>query len=166
MVTHPLYFFVAALIPLVVGFVWYHPALFGGAWQRGSGLPRELLEKGPKPIVFLVSYILGLFLAVGLYGVVVHQVGVASLFATREGFDDPSSPVHQQFTAMMSQVVDIHRSFGHGALHGTMAGIMLALPVIATNGMFERKNWKYNLINAGYWILTMMLMGGILCAFA
>lgn len=166
METHSLYFFVAALVPLVVGFVWYHPAVFGGAWQRGSGLPREAFEKGPKPTVFLIVYILGLLFALGLYPLVVHQVGVASLFATREGFGDPGSPNHQQFVAMMTQVQGVHRSFGHGALHGSFAGILIGLPILGINGMFEQKRWKYNFINIGYWLVTAALMGGILCQFA
>jgi hypothetical protein len=32
--------------------------------------------------------------------------------------------------------------------------------------LFERRSWKYIFINAGYWILTLTLMGGIICAYA
>jgi hypothetical protein len=31
-----------------------------------------------------------------------------------------------------------------------------------TNGLFERKKVKYGFVNAGYWIITLSLMGGIL----
>jgi Protein of unknown function (DUF1761) len=58
------------------------------------------------------------------------------------------------------------RSFKHGALHGTIAGFMVALPIIGTGAMFEKKGFKYIAINAGYWIVTMALMGGVICAFA
>jgi hypothetical protein len=44
-----------------------------------------------------------------------------------------------------------------------MTGIFIALPILATQAMFERKSLKYVLINAGYWIITLALMGGIVC---
>ncbi|HRN41812.1 MAG TPA: DUF1761 family protein [Vicingus sp.] len=32
--------------------------------------------------------------------------------------------------------------------------------------MFERKGFKYIAINSGYWIITLGLMGGVICQFA
>ena len=43
-------------------------------------------------------------------------------------------------------------------------GLFLALPILGTNALFERKGFKYIAVNAGYWILTIALMGGLLCA--
>ena len=56
------------------------------------------------------------------------------------------------------------QTFKHGAFHGALLGILLALPILGTNALFERKSLSYILINAGYWIATMAVMGGILCA--
>ncbi len=50
--------------------------------------------------------------------------------------------------------------------HGIVLGITLLLPLIATNGMFERKSWKYILINWGYWTICVTLMGMVICRFA
>jgi hypothetical protein len=36
-------------------------------------------------------------------------------------------------------------------------------PVIAINGMFERKSWKYILINGLYWTVSLTIMGAIVC---
>ena len=36
---------VAALTTLVVGFVWYHPKVFGTAWMHAAGLTEEELKK-------------------------------------------------------------------------------------------------------------------------
>jgi len=55
-------------------------------------------------------------------------------------------------------------TFKHGALHGSMLGLLVAMPVFATNALFEQKSFKYVAINAGYWIVTMALMGGIINA--
>ncbi len=66
----------------------------------------------------------------------------------------------------MEQYGTNFRTFKHGAFHGAIGGIMLALPIVGTNALFERKGVKYIAINAGFWIISMALMGGIICAFA
>jgi hypothetical protein len=57
---------------------------------------------------------------------------------------------------------DVFRTYKHGALHGFISGIFLATPVIAINGLFEQKTWKHMAIQAGYWIVTMTIMGSII----
>ena len=47
-----------------------------------------------------------------------------------------------------------YRTFGHGAVHGMFTGLFVALPILATNAMFERKGFKYIAVNTGYWIIT------------
>tara|TARA_B110000091_G_C13629440_1_gene396476 strand:- start:583 stop:726 length:144 start_codon:yes stop_codon:yes gene_type:complete len=47
-----------------------------------------------------------------------------------------------------------------------LAGVLLALPILATNAMFEAKGFKYIAVNAGYWIISLALMGGIVCQWA
>ena len=55
------------------------------------------------------------------------------------------------------------RTFKHGVLHGVIGAITIALPVIGINALFERRSFKYVLISGGYWIVTFMIMGGIIC---
>jgi hypothetical protein len=55
------------------------------------------------------------------------------------------------------------RTYQHGALHGFMTGLFLALPMTAINGLFEQKSWRYIMITAGYWIVSLTIMGAILC---
>lgn len=43
-----------------------------------------------------------------------------------------------------------------------MIAVGLVLPIMATNALFERKGFKYIMVNWGYWALTMALMGGVL----
>jgi hypothetical protein len=38
--------------------------------------------------------------------------------------------------------------------------------LIGINAVFERKGFKYIAIHTAYWMLTMAIMGGIICAFA
>jgi hypothetical protein len=58
------------------------------------------------------------------------------------------------------------RTFKHGALHGTIAAIFMALPILGITAIAERKRGKVVLIHAGYWILTLLLVGGVVCAYA
>lgn len=58
-----------------------------------------------------------------------------------------------------------YRTFKHGMFHGCIAGFLFATPILTINALFERKGFKYIAINAGYWIITLGLMGGIICAF-
>ncbi len=55
-------------------------------------------------------------------------------------------------------------TFKHGAFHGALIGVLVAMPVLVTNALFEQKSFKYMAINVGYWIVTISVMGGIICA--
>jgi hypothetical protein len=45
-------------------------------------------------------------------------------------------------------------------------GLFFALPVLGTNALFQHKGFKYIVINVGYWIITLALMGAVICQFA
>ena len=55
-----------------------------------------------------------------------------------------------------------YQNFIHGSMHGTLLGLMVALPVLATHLLFEGFKFKYIVINVAYWMISFMLMGGIL----
>jgi len=65
----------------------------------------------------------------------------------------------------MTKYGEVHRTFTHGMVHGGMGTIFIAFPIIAINGLFERRSWKYILIHTGYWLISLVLMGGVICAF-
>jgi hypothetical protein len=44
-----------------------------------------------------------------------------------------------------------------------MTGLFLVLPIIAINSLFEQKSWKYILITAGYWMVSLTIIGAIVC---
>ncbi|MCX6296253.1 MAG: DUF1761 domain-containing protein [Bacteroidetes bacterium] len=150
----------AALVPTFTGFIWYNPKVLGTAWMNASGVTPEKMKGANMAVIFIVSFLLSFFLAFALQFMVIHQWGVFSSLATglpgtKEDFADFMLKYGQNF-----------RTFKHGALHGAMSGLMIALPIIGTNALFERKGIKYIAINAGYWIITMALMGGIICQFS
>ncbi len=126
---------IAALIPMIVGFIFYHKAVFGKAWMNSLGFKEEDLKGGNMAVIMgvslLMSFMMSMFMLMNVDG------------PGQEGQYD---------------------TFKHGVVHGIIVAIMIAVPVLVTNGLFERKNFKNLAINALYWIITFALMGGVLDA--
>lgn len=71
----------AGVVSVVIGFVWYHPKVFGSAWIRLTNLSPEAVEKGKKrmPLMaffgllasMLAAYVMNYFgIAWGVYDVI------------------------------------------------------------------------------------------------
>ncbi|TGV03712.1 DUF1761 domain-containing protein [Flavivirga rizhaonensis] len=148
---------VAAVSALVVGFIWYNPKVFGNAWMKAAGMTDEQVKGGNMAKIFGLALLFAFLLATALPGIVIHQMGVFSLIG-----GDPSVAL-PSYDAIMNDYGDAFRTFKHGALHGVFTGIFIALPIIGTNALFERKSAKYIFINSGYWIVTLGVMGAIIC---
>lgn len=159
-------FFVSALIPLVVGSIWYNPKVFGNTWLKSSGLSSEEAASGNMALIFGLSYVFALLMSLVLYGFVVHQSAVNSLMFTEVDLDVAGSDAQLFYSEVMDRLGDKHRSFGHGALHGTFLGLLFVTPLIGTISLFERRSFKYIAVHAGYWIISLALMGGLLCQMA
>ncbi len=156
----------AALIPMVLGFIWYNPKVFGTAWMNACGFTAEDLKGGNMALIFILSYVFSFFLAFILNTFVIHQFGFFSSIMNEPGLTEAGTEVYQYAQDFMAKYGTNFRTFGHGALHGTMVGLMVVLPVLGTNALFERKGFKYIAVNVGYWIVCLALMGGVLCQFA
>jgi hypothetical protein len=125
----------AAIVPMVTGFLWYSPWLFGKAWMASIGMTEEKQKEGNMPVIFVISFIMSLLMAFFLTN---FNNGIG-----QEGEFD---------------------TLGHGMAHGVVLSLFLIIPVFVSNGLFEQKGWKNTLINAGYWMLTLAIMGGIVDA--
>ena len=126
---------IATLIPLVVGFIYYNKNLFGTAWMNSLGKTEEDLKKGNKAVIFGLSIVLSFLLAFFLLNFN-NSPGQEGEFDT----------------------------FKHGAFHGFFISVVVGIPIMVINGLFELKKAKNMLINIGYWILTLVLMGGVVDA--
>ena len=158
-------FFLSALIPILVGFVWYHQKVFGTAWMKAAGVSEESAKGANMALIFGLTYLFSLMLAVVLQSLVIHQNHLQSLFFLQP-IDDPNTEAGALYKNIMDHHGTSYRTLKHGAFHGTIAGIFLALPLIGINALFERRGFKYIAINSGYWIVAMALMGACICAFA
>jgi hypothetical protein len=155
----------AALFPLVLGFIWYNPKVFGTAWMNASGMTPEKAKGANMPVIFGVTYLFCFFVAVFLETLTIHQMGFQSMLFGEKDLLTPGSEANTLFTTVMAKYGSAFHTFKHGALHGTLTGIFFALPVLGINALFERKGFKYIAINAGYWIVSLAIMGGIVCGF-
>lgn len=71
----------AGVASVLIGWIWYHPKVFGSAWMRMSGINPEMAERGKKrmPLMaiiglcasILVAYVMNYFgIAWGVYDLV------------------------------------------------------------------------------------------------
>ena len=132
---------IAAIVPLIVGFVWYNPKVFGIIWMRESGMTEEKAKQMNPAKTFGLSIVCAFLIAFFLWPQVFTGGG-------------PGEP----------HGVEPYVTFKHGAFHGALIGVFLVLPVFCINALFEQRSFKYVVINVGYWIVTLTLMGGIINA--
>jgi hypothetical protein len=152
------------LIPLAVGALWYGP-IFGKAWMHEAGMTDEKIKGANMGLIYGLALLFSIMYAVGLLPVVIHQMHVNSSLLNQQ-VDVAGSDAHAYLADYMMKYSKEFRTFGHGAFHGLLTGIFVILPVLGTNALFERKSWKYILINVAYWTICAMLMGGVICAYA
>lgn len=152
----------AGIVTLVVGFIWYHPNVFETIWMKENNLTQEELKTGNMLKIFGLTYVFSLMITMTLMSLTIHQSGAVGMV----GGPPLLADAKPSFAAFMADYGTAYRTFKHGALHGFLSGLFFAFPVIGINSLFERKSWKYILIHAGFWIVTLTLMGGIICGFA
>jgi hypothetical protein len=156
----------SALAPLLVGFIWYHPKVFGNTWMRAAGITPEMAKGANMALIFGLSILFAFFIAFSMMGIAVQQLQTAAILQTQPGFSEPGSESSEMLKKFMELYGRSYRTFGHGVLHGVLTGLFFIMPVIGTNALFERKGFKYVAINSGYWIVSLALMGGIISKFA
>ena len=60
---------------------------------------------------------------------------------------------------------DKHRHFGHGVFHGAINAFVFALPFVALHAILENKTFKYVMLHFLYWLVTSMVIGGLISEF-
>lgn len=131
----------AVLSNFALGFIWYNPKVFGSMWLRSIGKDPATFKPNMKkmPYIMLASLVGAFFMAFVMYMII--TVGHAA--------EGPQGTGHEPW-------------FGHGMLHGFMIALGTAIPILIMNGLYEEKKTANILIHLGYWIVSMMLMGGII----
>jgi hypothetical protein len=156
--------FLAALVPLLVGFGYYNKNVAGNIWMQETGMTEEKGKSMNMLKTFGLTYLLSILLAFLLQGIVIHQSGLFSLFFGSD-FETAGTDNHRLFNELSTKFAHTHRGWKHGLLHGTMASLFFALPIITINALFEMKSWRYIAVNVGFWTICLAIMGGLLCAY-
>lgn len=157
----------ATIVPLIVGFIYYHPAVMGKKWMEANGFSAEDLKKGANLVlIFMITAMLSFFLAFSMQYMVIHQNHVGSILLNHPDFQNPATELGKWFADFMNTYGKEFRTFKHGAFHGILSTIFTILPVIAINALYERRGGKYIFIHFLYWMICFALMGGIICQWA
>lgn len=153
----------AAFVPLIVGFIWYNPKVMGTKWMELSGVTPESAKESNMVKVFGISLVCSFILAFIIPTFTIHQMGFQSMMMGAPDLQNATSDTSIWYNGLMTKYADNYRTFKHGALHGTLVGLFLVMPVLVTNSLFERKSVKLAFINVAYWTISIALMGGIVC---
>lgn len=137
---------IAAFIPMVMGFIYYHPSLLGNTWMKANGFTKESIGKGPNPALYLLALVVSFLLSLFFWAWVTGAGGLEQ--------------------SQVVDPVDGHSfvTFKHGAFHGVVFSITVLLPIFVTMKIFEMKKWSWAFVNVGYWALTAIAMCGLLSA--
>jgi len=122
----------AGVASVLIGWVWYHPRVFGSAWMRAANLSPEAVEAGKKKMPLLAF--------VGLLASMLVAWIMNSLGAAIGIFDWVGAVVDLAFWLWLGFVA----------------------PVLLGSVLWERKPLKYYAINVGYWLVSFVVMAVIL----
>jgi len=153
---------VAALLPLILGFIWYHPSVLGTKLAQINGEP---LVKNRSLGKMALIYLLSILLAYILTLMSVHQSAIYQLFFMDPELANANSAFNAFINDFMATYGDRHRSFGHGMVHGAEAGLILGLAFLGITTLLQNKPLKLIWIHLIFWILCCSLMAGLICAF-
>jgi len=128
---------VSGISAIVLGGIWYSPALFGTAWMSENKMTVDDLKAGNAGKIYGWAFVLSLLMAANL-----------AMFLA----DSPAT-----CPADCAQRTDV----SSGTMYGFLAGLW-PFCGIAIVGLFEHKSARYIFINGGFWVLALSLMGAII----
>ena len=154
---------VAAIVPLAVRFAWYDSRFLGRFWKDLPGVAREQSSWGRTSVIVGLSLALGFLMASIVMPLTIHQIHVFSVVQGDPDYGKESAAVTLWLTDFMERYGSSYRTFKHGAVHGAIAGLCLATPMVGIGGLFEGRRLKDVLVESSYWTVTLTLMGAIVC---
>lgn len=153
---------IAAFLPIVLGSIWYHPNVLGTRLSQLTGEP--VVKNRPIGKIVLI-YFLSIILAYILTLMSVHQSAIFQLFFMDPALADANSEYNVFINDFFEKYGDRHRSFGHGVVHGSEAGLMFGLAFLGITTLMQNKPFKLIWIHLLFWVICCGLMAGVTCAF-
>jgi hypothetical protein len=127
--------FVASITSMVIGFLWYGP-VFGKLWIKLSGFSKEDVEKAKKKGM-AKEYILMFAGSFVMSYVLAHSLVFASAYLKASGVSS-------------------------GLMTGFWNWLGFVAPVTLGAVLWEGKSWKLWILNNGYYLVTLSVMGLVL----
>ena len=134
---------VAALVPCIIGGLYYGPVL-GKPWLASLGKSADEMKPNQPILAYGLAILMAALVAISLNMVV--------------------QLVHKDVNDAGELYFNTFRTFKHGALHGALMAISFVVPVIISHGIFQKISAKNILLNSIFWIICFTLMTGILDA--
>jgi len=152
-------FFLIAFVPLLIGLVWYHPK-FGLAKGRNATFS---VQKRFSILQWILLFLFSFTLVYGYINLIIHQMGFYELFFTdiMKGSAEAQTIVDE----FMGKYGNKHRHFGHGVFHGAINALVFVLPIISFFAMLENRGSRFVWYHFSYWLVTSILIGGLISAF-
>jgi hypothetical protein len=127
---------VAAIVSMVIGFVWYSPILFAKPWMKEMGYKSSGMKDMQKKMgpMYGLSFLASLLMAYVLTHVIASLANDA--------------------------VYKLGLSLGLKAAFWSWLGFIM--PVQLTDVIFGGKSWKLFLMNTGYQLVSVLGMGVVL----
>jgi len=134
---------VAAIIPSVLGAIYYGP-LFEKPWLASMNKTKEEMVPSNMGLTYGLAFFMALILSFFLKMTI--------------------ELTHKDLNSAGELIMGSFHTFGHGALHGAMIGLTTVVPVIVSLSLFQKNSGKNIMLNVGFWLIAFALMGGVLDA--
>lgn len=124
--------FLAAVVSIILGFLWYSPFVLGKPWMKEKGFTEESLKKAQKEMgkLYGVSFVISLITAYVLF----HIMTMSTAFF--------------HYSALQT-----------GLMSGFFVWLGFMMPVQLTAAIFGNKNWRLFGIDTGYQLVSILGMG-------
>lgn len=125
---------VAVVAQMVIGYLWFHPAVMGKMWAQANGKSiEEMKPKNPGLV----------------YGVTMLYTLLNTLF------------LMVQVVGPGQEDVQYH-TVKHGLFHALLFSAMVILPVLGTPALHEGKSRNWMLVQFSYWFVRVSVAMAIL----
>src|SRR5690349_15035367 len=104
----------AALVPIIIGSIWYNPKVFGKAWIKATGLTEEELRKANMVKVFGLTLLFSFMLAMVMNSIVIHQFHFLSILINEKGLNTPGTEANNYAMDFFNKYGNNFRTFKHG----------------------------------------------------
>jgi len=147
-----------SFLPLMIGYIWYNPK-----WSIFKSANQTADIRSLAMIKILALLLLSFMIVYGYMNLIIHQMGFYELFFT--DIMKGSTEANQITSEFLATYGDKHRHFGHGVFHGAINAVLFALPFIASIAILTNKSKTFILNHFGYWLVTSIVIGGLISEF-